>query len=46
MNGMDLKTLGYCDFDIIIGGYSYSIMAIVAKLNAAGILGLYFMTEY
>ena len=46
VNGMNLKTLGYCDLDIIIGGYSYSITAIVAELNTAGILGLYFMTEY
>lgn len=46
VNGMNLKTFRYSNFDIIIGGYSYSIMAIVAELNTAGIVGLDFMTEY
>ena len=46
VKGMNLKTLGYCNFDVIIGGSSYVMMAIVAELNTTGIIGLDFMSEY
>ena len=45
VNGLKLKILGYWDFGITIGGYTYSKMAVVAELNMTGILGLDFMTQ-
>ena len=46
VDGMNLRTHECCDFDVIIGGCCYSIMAIVADLNRNGILGLDFLFEY
>ena len=46
VNGMNLKTHGFCDFDVIIGGFCYSVRAIVAELNTSGILGLDFLSDY
>ena len=46
VNGMNLKTHGVCDFDVIIGGFCYSVRAIVAELNTSGILGLDFLSDY
>ena len=46
VNGMNLKTHGFCDFDVIIGRFCYSIRAIVAELNTSGLLGLDFLSEY
>ena len=43
---MNLKTHGFCDFDVIIGRFCYSIRAIVADLNTSGLLGLVFLSEY
>ena len=45
-NGMNLRTHESCDFDVIIEGCCYSIIAIVADLNTTGILGLGFLSEY
>ena len=46
VNGMNFKTHGFCDLDVIIGGFCYSVRAIVAELNASVILGLDFLSEY
>ena len=46
VNGMNLKTHRFCDFDVIIGGFCYSVRAIVAELNTSGILGLDFLSDY
>ena len=46
VNGMNLKTHGFCDFGVTIGRFCYSIRAIVADLNTSGILGLDFLSEY
>ena len=46
VNCMNLKTHGFCDFDVIIRGFCYSVRAIVAELNTSGNLGLDFLSEY
>ena len=46
LNGMNLKTHGFCDFDVIIAGFCYFVRAIVAELNISGISRLDFLSEY
>ena len=46
VNGINLKTNEFCDFDVIIGRFCYSIRAIVADLNTSGLLRLDFLSEY